>query len=131
MKLKIINLSIENPTRVMASTINFGKSGLITFNKGAVDALKLKPGDKVEFAQDEDRPVDFYLFLSESPDGYELRVKKDSSVLVFSSRCIYGRMLDALKLSDGKSFTLPVAITPLEVPDCPPLFAILTAAAKK
>ena len=53
--------------------VQFGKTGVISFNKTACSKMGLKPGDRISFAQDKQYPDDWYFFKSE--DGFELRSK--------------------------------------------------------
>lgn len=54
------------------ATITFTKSGCISFNRKAVVAIGLKPGDKLIFFQDEENPKDWYMKISKNK-GAELR----------------------------------------------------------
>ena len=87
MKLKVFNPETApvSSARTTRPIIHMnGKSGTIVFNKLAVEKLKLKAGNQVQFHQDEETPTDWYLEKVKS-GGFDLRDKKGSGLLFFNS----------------------------------------------
>lgn len=60
MKLKKYDSSLQS-TRTGEPRISFDDKGVIRINKTAVEALGLKPGDKIAFLMDEENPTDWYI----------------------------------------------------------------------
>lgn len=58
--------------------ITFGKSGTITLNKAAVNAIGLKVGDTIAFVQDQEEHRNWFLYQTEK--GFTLRGKDEHSL---------------------------------------------------
>lgn len=97
-------------------------SGKISFTCELVDKLKLNKAG-IEFIQDEEKPKEWYIEISNSPDAIKLREEKNN-VWAFQSTYLARTILDSLELDKG-TYKIPVAIVPAEKN----LYAILTKGA--
>ncbi len=61
--------------------ISFSRSGTITLNSVAVNALQINAEERIEFIQDEDNPEDWYI-LKSSDGGYTLRQQTEKTTAV-------------------------------------------------
>ncbi len=59
----------------MKPAISFAKSGIISINSPAVNLMGLKLEDKISFAQDDENPENWYLFIDEE-NGFQARGKE-------------------------------------------------------
>lgn len=99
MKLKIYNPDNAGAAgRSAKPNIAFSANGLIAFNKAAVQALNLKEGDLVEFAEDEENDGDWY-FKIVPEGGFSLKAYKDDGRLCFNSSKIVMFITEPLGLT--------------------------------
>jgi len=89
--------------------VHFAKCGLITFNKLAVEKLKLRAGEAIKFHQSKARPKEWYIEKVKE-NGITLRQYKDS--LSLSCSAVSKVMLHSLNLSKG--FTCRIGSEPDE-----------------
>lgn len=75
--------------------ITFGTKGAININEAAAELMDFKAENCISFAQDEEDPANWYVFLDK--DGYELRQLSDKKSLGFS----HNQMCRAIKESLG------------------------------
>jgi hypothetical protein len=75
MKIKSFNKGNAGFTRDSEPNIHIHKSGMITFNRKACEHFKISDGSKIEFAQDEDNPEDWFFHHSKSDDAFPARQK--------------------------------------------------------
>lgn len=98
--------------------------GVILFNNGASELFGFKPGDRVNFYQDEARPKDWYIEKTEDTDGLQVRMCKTG--FACSTSEITREMLKPFDLKGKKSITFPIALSP----DENGYYAILTSVVK-
>lgn len=121
MKLIIFNQTNSKSQKSGEPSIGFGRNGQVRLNKFAVALLDAKAEMKLEIAQDEDTPEDWYIKVSESGDGFILREKIEGE-LVFNSSTVTKRFLKTFD-SLHKGLTVEIAKKPSEGG----WYAILTA----
>jgi len=101
MNIKILKPSDCNHTTrsIKNATLNISKIGVFSFNRKAVEELHLAEGLCVVFAQDADRPQDWY--IAHDDDGFKLR-KKVNDQLCFSSKGLQIKIVKTLKEKPAK-----------------------------
>jgi len=79
--MKILRFNpTTTPARVydkQTPLVRISASNIISFNIKAIEILNLNKNSKIEFIQDQQRPKDWYVFVS--PDGYMVRNIKHST----------------------------------------------------
>jgi len=80
--------------------VAFGKAGTITFNEHAQKLLKLKEGDKLTLAQDEESPRDWY-FFKDPEHGFELAKSSDKKYLKFGHSKLINEFYNAFGFEKG------------------------------
>jgi hypothetical protein len=130
--MKLIHFDSETASGSrMASTepsIRFHQSGIITISAAAAEKIKLKEGDKVSIAQDEDSPDDWYL-ITKDKKGFATRIYKGSNGLAFNNAYIAKSLINFLELKT-KSVSFKLATEPAADNGGGKLYAILLATAK-
>ncbi|WP_339679995.1 hypothetical protein [Cyclobacterium marinum] len=115
MKLKEYNKStaltraVDNEPFI---TVN-QKNGLINFNKGAINLLKLKGTETITFYQDEDNPLRWY--FNQHPNGFKLR-EASSGSYVFGCKSLAKDIIDSLEVK-GNSIRIPISKTAPTIDD--------------
>lgn len=102
MKIKSFNTeTIPNGTRKFHPLVSFSRiNGIISLNKEAVQMLKLKEGDKIEFHQILDNcENEWYLQTKNSKSGWALR-KYHNHSLYFHCKALCIAILDNLNYND-------------------------------
>lgn len=94
MKLKSFNPENAANIRKGKPTIHIGSNGAISMNAVATNLTGLKPGDKVEFHQDETNPKDWY--ISKSKSGFELRAYNQDRGVIFNSSKLASIILEII-----------------------------------
>jgi hypothetical protein len=86
----------------LTPTVHFGKSGLISFSRGALNLIGLQPGDKIKFFQSKKSPKEWYLAKVEN-EGFTLRkaYDKKSKTLMLNNAFTVKSIMNALNLSKG------------------------------
>jgi hypothetical protein len=130
MKKKILNLKTVPPlTRTEGLTVSIScKSGVIAFSKPLGERLKLQEY-RINFIQDEDRPMDWYLQVTKDPEGFQVRFrpngKNTTGQFITQSTGVCRQLFDSCRLPYASQRFL-VAPEPVEGD----LFAIITKSAK-
>lgn len=101
--------SVKGSRAMTDPALRVAKCGLISFNKLAVDKLKLHSGDGIKIHQSKARPKDWYIEKVKD-GGIILRNYKDS--LAFSCSAVAKAMVHALNLQKG--FTVRIGSQPDE-----------------
>lgn len=117
MKLKSFNpQSVPNlraGSDIPTVSLNYS-SGVMTFNKGACEFLKLKKGDQVVIHQDEEEPQDWY--IQKVPEGgFELRGKTTEEfplALAFNNATLIRQIIDsvAYEVPEGVETETPKSV---------------------
>jgi hypothetical protein len=94
----------------LGPTIRFNKSGIITINKIAADALSLKDGDQVKFHQDKKNTKDWYL-EKVSANGIPLKQNKKAGCTGLNIQCSSLCKAVLISLKSDKPVKIPVAIS--------------------
>lgn len=111
------------------ATVGMNSYGQITLSSALVEAIKLKPGDRIAFAQDEDHAKDWYMI--QHPDGLPLRLDKGTKVaLRCQSSAITKRLIVQFAGTGKKSVRFQVATTATKDNDVS-LYALITSATVK
>ena len=97
---------------------------MIAFNNGASGLFEFKPGDRVNFYQDEARPKDWYIEKTEDADG--IQVRRCKTGFACSASEIVRDMLKSFDMKGKKSIAFPIALSP----DENGYYAILTSMVK-
>lgn len=101
------------------------KSGLISFNRKATEALSLKTGDKIEFIQDLTNKKDW--FVRKDTNGFELSLNKSfTSPFNIKFNCI--TLVEEIFRSLDIHNTVSILIS--TSPDEMGMFAIITSSIK-
>ena len=131
MKLKIHDLSNVKAGISGVPAIRVAlKGGGISMNRKLVSELKLAHGDKIIFAQDEERPQDWYMATTASDTGFILR-QQNKRGLHFNSAGLAEKIEKSLKqdFSGKRSIQMIVGLEPIENAGSN-LFPIITKSAK-
>jgi hypothetical protein len=115
MSLKFYNTETVTSRRSTNSApkIMFSPKGIIRFNNTATEALKLKEGSKVTFAQNPKKPTEWYLILG-NKEGFNLRINKGQAT--FNCKVVCEDVRNCLiDVEDDKSAKVSVATTPIEI----------------
>jgi hypothetical protein len=126
MKFKTFNATnvVAAPKKEKTASIScWSKSGSFRFNKTAIDLLQLKIDEQLEFAQDEEKPENWYLmktkengFVVVDKKGYSIQNSKLAKLMLASMN---GK-LDGIKNIQIKIIDQPVKVDanefwPLEI----------------
>lgn len=105
MKLKEYNALTSNKQPRGAATVRCNrKTGQIMFSAKAAHDIGLSDGKHVSIFQDEDRPKDWYVSLSdEKSGGFKLRQNSSSQGVVFNSTHIARSILDSVGNTDNSA----------------------------
>ena len=97
----------STPTRVWrAPALGVtSRTGVFTLNRAAINKLDLKPGDMVQFHQDEDNPEDWYIEKVKS-NGFVLR-EAGKNNLCFNSKPL------ALSIFESVAYEKPTGRMPI------------------
>jgi len=89
------------------------KSGVFRFNKQAVDLMGLKINDQLEFAQDDEKPENWFLTKAKE-NGFELR---DKNGLTFNNSQVAGLIVASLngKANGAKNHKIKVIAQPVKL----------------
>lgn len=87
MKLKTFNIANSKGHNDTTPRLSMNNSGLISFNGALAEKMKLRKGLKILFHQDEDRPQDWFIELTDlkNTEAFELRTVKNSQCLGLQS----------------------------------------------
>jgi len=125
MKKKVFNQTTIPVIRSSGYWISISpRSGTITFSGDLVRGIGADE-KRLEFVQDEDRPRDWYLDVSNSKDALELR--EADGRYIYQSTFLAHQILSSLKADTSFSWRIPVASEATEEN----VFALLTAGAVK
>lgn len=97
MKFKLIKKTI---TRVKHPRMSFTKAGYLNLNGAAVEKYGIKLGHYVCLIQDEDKPNDFYLLISEDQNHSKLRENSQRTGLMVGYIDAKNYLKDHFKLED-------------------------------
>jgi hypothetical protein len=132
MKLKHFNMgNVESGHRNYIPTIRLNsKTGLITFNVSVSSNLGLKEGSKIEFIQDEDSPVDWYVVADKDiENAFICRKAKAGSGMFISSVFLVKEIFESCKIQET-SVKILVSKFPI-IKEGLRLFALITKSYKK
>jgi len=112
--MKLLEFNAENcpPQREGKPSLQVNqKTGLFTFNKFAIEGLKLKPGQLVVIHQDEEDAANFYVEIVKER-GFLLKDKKAASpCMSFSSTLLARKIGDAFEETGSYTFNISVQPT--------------------
>jgi hypothetical protein len=117
MKLKTFNLrNCGGRAKTKGARITVSKNGYIAFNRLAQETIGLDANSKTEggilIMQDEERPTDWYVCCSESPNAIRLHVSSNKSGWGrFMSKSLSNMILSSLELD--QTITFPLAKEPV------------------
>jgi len=103
-------------------TLAVSKSGIIRVNSRAMVCFGLTVGSKINIVNDQESPRDWYVELTDEPDGLVLR--KSNSALACNSATIAFEMKNIIK--DATTVVMRIATEP--VPGYPRMYALLNNA---
>jgi hypothetical protein len=98
MKLKKFNRKDCSGRMPGQPQIRINHAGMIMLNKRFVEKANLKPGDKVNIYQDEDKPTDWYLKSTDEDQGVQMRDYKGG--LVFNASVIARRIMESVNITE-------------------------------
>lgn len=87
--------------------ISFSKGGVININATACELIGLKPSDKITLAQDEEDPVNWYIYKNEK--GFELRSAYDKKGVLFNHNSLTKEIMKAIEYDDTLSHNFIIA----------------------
>ena len=116
-----------NISRSKMPAVSLTKAGIIFFNKGACDLLKLKAGDGISFQCDEDNPGNWY--VEKSNEGFTIRANR-ASTACFNHKQLILEIIAACDLDPGLTYRFPIAGIPTKVGKRT-LYGLLTIAGKR
>lgn len=121
--MNLKHIKYESRRIIRGSFISLQKSGLIAFSKEAVLESNLKTGSKVNFLQDNDRPKDWYIQITDDGDC-ELREMKDDTLCINANSIVLA-IKESLESYTDKAFRVYLGKAFQE--DGKTLIALLTA----
>jgi len=129
MKLNIYNTqNCQHLPRNGNPTIRFRREGSISITRKAAYLLSLKSLDYISFAQDNDKPADWYLIKS-GKEGFLIRGTKQHRGLVCNCAAITGKIFkcfnDKVHINQ-KSIGFRISGEPVKI-DGQECYAIITA----
>lgn len=127
MKLKRFNPDNASLIRPGKCTIRFASQGQVTLSKTLVDKMNLKPGDKLELANDEESPEKRDWYLIKSDKGFSLRMYKSEKHLCFNCSAITTTLFK--KYGKGKTAVGFLVASIPQVINGEQYFSILTSSA--
>jgi len=127
MKLKTFNTANTITRRGVNPRVRVNDKGTFYVNAGALNRMKLKTGDRIQFHQDEERGSDWYLEKTDDQAGFVLRAAASGSSLIFSNQDIRNRIVESVNPQLTGSFDLMIGIEPVEGKYWP----LITASLKK
>lgn len=89
-------------------SICFGKSGSVRITPSACTLIGIADGDKVTISQDEDEPLNFYIF-KDNQHGFIVRLSSDKKSLIFSHKALCKSLLEAVGRDASTSHRFKVA----------------------
>ena len=130
MKLKIYNSDNTNISHKGKKTIRIHKKGgLFSFSKSAQEMIGIIKGSRIDIAQDEESPRDFYIHKTSDPSGFHIHSKFDNLGATFNSAKLADLILDGKpyksvsfqigteQLFDGIPYHLIIVNKPLAIRD--------------
>ncbi len=123
MKIKRFNIENTKCVKIGKPTIRFAKQGQITLSTEAVRKMNIKPGDKIEFIQDEEKPKDWY--LKKSKIGFSTRKYSGSDALICNASTICRLFMISVEKEGALSVGCFVATVPTSI-EGEEMYAILT-----
>ncbi len=116
MKLKVFNK--ENSTMLVSGEplVRISvKAGLFSFSKDAGVLLGLNNGNKIEFVQDEETKIDWFISITDSKDGFSCRSDGQKFPRFdFNSRGLTKAILDSIKFK-GTGVSFKIQENPVEL----------------
>ncbi|MFO0386340.1 MAG: hypothetical protein ACK505_06145 [Flavobacteriales bacterium] len=124
MKLKVFNQANTATTKSTGHFISIQtKNGAICFSKDLSILLDLD-NNKIEFIQDEDKPKDWYLRVSQDENAFDVRIKKAGTIIQTTTLC--RAIVSSLGIDFVGSYRFMVADKPTDG-----LYAIITKSLKE
>lgn len=105
MNLKVFNSenSRSSKTGVHGITMN-SKSGGISLSGSLQESMGLKVDDKVSIAQNQDSPLDWYIFKSD--DGFQCREKPKATGLIVQNTAVVRALFESARVSEQSASML-------------------------
>lgn len=106
--MKLVKIEVPNGKNNRRPTLTFSKKGLFSINPAMSDLIKLRPGDKVVFLKDEEKPKNWYITKSKE-DGFPIQITTRGKYTSrkFQKRPLYEIMKKTLGLSEtSNSFSI-------------------------
>lgn len=127
MKKKVFNQQSIVGTRPTGLFIRMNpRSGAITFSKDLAAKLELTKKDAgIQIIQDEERPSDWYIELSTSPEAFKTRSKFKNISALIQSCYLVRQVLTSCDLDTTRSYKFLVAPDPVDG-----MYAIITKSAQ-
>lgn len=113
-------------------TINFNCKGLISFSSRAVEMIGIEDGDYLQFAQDSDRPRDWYIMKSEDKTGYQMRQRKEvnNKTMKFYCKPLSTSFIKSLDMSGSLSVNCKISQNYVVLENGEIAYPIITSSAK-
>ncbi len=126
MKLKKYTIDDVKRRKLERCMVRITTAGSWTFSSDASLALNLGQGSRIFVHQDQERPADWYIQVTDDPKGIKCRRNVSSGAVSFQSTFLAGELFKSIGVTD-KTVKLPVSHTPTDSV----YFAIITRAAQK
>jgi len=104
MKLKEYNSENTVTIKTGKPTIRFNAKGLISISVAANDIIKAKDKSKCLFHQDEERPKDWYLEMTEDNKGFTMKKTSNLKSPCLNIRAIVKNIGDSIGMNGSSSF---------------------------
>ncbi|MFA7615722.1 MAG: hypothetical protein WCY16_03970 [Weeksellaceae bacterium] len=99
-KFKTVKPSVVGGRR--KRTVNVNKTGAFFFSARTLEDAGLKPGDRIDFLFDENRPSDWYFTKRE---GAALELSKNNGIY---SASIRGQLIKSLELDEDENYSFKI-----------------------
>ena len=123
--MKLTKVVPIRTTKIIPS-ISVTPKGKMKINQAAAVALDIKPGDTINYYQDENSPTDWYIKKETGGRVTARSAGRESKSVICNSVDISNRILRSIKGFGRKSVNMRISTTPIEGN----YYAIITSSAK-
>lgn len=104
--IKLKKVDLKKKMKRGTRSLNINKLGAVSFSAEFCRQAELKKTDLISFFQEEEKPVNWYLHVSQT-DGLPLTGKTDKTYNVYSSS-LRDNLYECLGLDLDKNFSFPI-----------------------
>lgn len=92
------------------------RRGVITLSYELREAMKLSPGDKIEFIKNLDAPSEYFIVKSDHAHAYEVRTNKKERILLLNNATLTAKLIFGITADEKiNAITMLVSKEPVEI----------------